>query len=260
MEIIAHRGASYDAPENTLASVMLAWRQDVNVEIDIHLAADNRLVVIHDKDTERTAGRKRIVGRTTSDDLRALDVGRFKSEDFAGEKTPLLEEVLDTIPPGRKLYVEIKSGPETVPVLEQAIQRSGKQSQIVIVGFDLDTVALAKERMPGIPVYWLKGTEKEKVSGRYIPHDASLIQSAREKGLDGLDVHFAGVTEEFARAVRAAGLGLYIWTVDDPAEASRLAALNVDGITTNRPAWLRDQLAAPQAPKRDPGRKNRNPL
>jgi len=184
--------------------------------------------------------------------LRKLDVGRFKSDNFAGEKIPFLEEVLETIPPRKKLYVEIKSGPETVPFLEQAIHASGKQAQIVIIGFDLDTVALAKEHMPLIPVYWLKGTEKGKVSRKYIPHDASLIQTARDKDLDGLDVHFAGVTEEFARAVRAAGLGLYVWTVDDPAEARRLAGLNVDGITTNRPAWLREQLAAPRPSKPGP--------
>lgn len=231
---------------------MLGWQRNADVEVDIHLTADNRLVVIHDKDTHRTAGQKLIVAQTRSEELRKLDVGRFKSEDFAGEKIPFLEEVLETIPPRKKLYVEIKSGPETVPFLEQAIHASGKQAQIVIIGFDLDTVALAKERMPRIPVYWLKSTEKEKMSRKYIPHDASLIQTAKDKGLDGLNVHFAGVTEEFARAVRASGLGLYVWTVDDPAEARRLAGLKVDGITTNRPAWLREQLAAPQTSKPGP--------
>ncbi|MEN6574776.1 MAG: glycerophosphodiester phosphodiesterase family protein, partial [Phycisphaerales bacterium] len=72
--------------------------------------------------------------------------------------------------------------------------------------------------------------------------DPSLAQTAKDHGLDGLDVHYAGVTEEFVRAVRAAGLGLYVWTVDDPDEAARLVALGVDGITTNRPQWLREQL------------------
>lgn len=244
VEIIAHRGASYDAPENTLAAVMLAWRQDFDVEIDVHLTADKRIVVIHDKDTKRTAGTKLVVADTAAEELRKLEVGRFKSEEFAGEKIPFLEEVLQTIPPHRKLYVEIKSGPETVPVLEGILRKSGKLSRIVIIGFDIDVVALAKERMPRTPVYWLKGTEKQKVTNRYIPHDASLIRRAQEKKLDGLDVHFAGVTEEFSRQVRESGLGLYVWTVDDPDEARRLVALGVDGITTNRPAWLAEQLAS----------------
>ncbi len=65
---------------------------------------------------------------------------------------------------------------------------------------------------------------------------------AKDKGLDGLDVDFAGITEELVRAAKAAGQKLYVWTVDDPDEALRLVKLGVDGITTNRPDWLREQL------------------
>ena len=244
VEIIAHRGASYDAPENTLAAVNLAWRQGFDVEVDMHLSADKRIVVIHDKDTKRTAGRKLVVAETASDELRKLDVGSFKSQDFAGERMPFLEEVLETIPPHRKLYVEIKSGPETVDVLVPVLLDSGRLPQIVIIGFDLETVALAKQRLPQTPVYWLKGPDKQKGPNHPSPPDTSLIRTAQDKNLDGLDVHYAGVTEEFANAVRASNLGLYVWTVDDLAEAQRLVSLKVDGITTNRPAWLSEQLAA----------------
>jgi glycerophosphoryl diester phosphodiesterase len=96
--------------------------------------------------------------------------------------------------------------------------------------------------MIDVPTYWLKGTEKIKDTEQWIPHDPQLAQTAKEKGLDGLDVHYAGVTKEFADSVKAAGLKLYIWTVDDPEEVARLVKLGVDGITTNRPDWLREQL------------------
>jgi glycerophosphoryl diester phosphodiesterase len=241
VEIIAHRGASYLAPENTMASVMLGWEKRADVEVDVHLSKDNRIVVIHDDSTEHITGIDLKVSETTSGELRRLDVGRFKAEEFAGEQMPFLADIVETIPPGRKLYIEIKCGKEILPFLQELITKSGKMSQIVIIGFDLETVAMSKELID-VPTYWLKGTEKVEETEEWIPHDPELVQIAVDKGLDGLDVHYAGVTERFARAVKASGQKLYVWTVDDPEEAARLAKLGVHGITTNRPAWLRDQL------------------
>ncbi len=241
VEIIAHRGASYLAPENTLAAVKLAWEKQADVEVDVYLTKDQQIVCIHDKTTKRTGGEDLTVCETECIRLRELDVGSFKGPQFAGERIPLLTEVLATIPPKQRLFVEIKCGQEILPQLQQVIAESGKRGRIVIIGFDLDTVTAAKKLM-GLPTYWLKGTDKVKDTDQWIPHDPQLAQTATNRGLDGLDVHYAGVTEEFVRGVRASGQKLYVWTVDDPAEAARLVSLGVDGITTNRPDWLRDQL------------------
>lgn len=241
VEIIAHRGASHLAPENTMASVMLGWEKGADVEVDIYLSADNRIVVIHDSTTKRTGGTELKVKEATSRELRKLDVGRFKAEEFTGEQIPFLAEVIETIPPGRKLYVEIKSGKEILPFLKELIVDSGKMSQIVIIGFDLDTVTMSR-KLIDVPTYWLKGTAKDKETKEWIPHDLQMIRVAEDNGLDGVDVHYAGVTNEFADAARSAGQKLYVWTVDDPAEAARLVKLGVAGITTNRPGWLREQL------------------
>ena len=241
VEIIGHRGASYIAPENTMSSFKLGWEKGADVELDVYLTKDDRIVVIHDDTTKRTAGTDMKVAESTSEELRKLDVGSFKSDQYAGEKIPFLEDVVKAIPSGRKLFIEIKCGPEILPYLRELLARSGKLSQIVIIGFDLNTVARSKE-MIDVPTYWLRGTEKTKDTEQWIPHDLQLIQSTKDKGLDGLDVHYAGVTKEFADAVKAAGLKLYVWTVDDPQEAARLLRLGVDGITTNRPGWLREQL------------------
>ena len=241
VEIIAHRGASYLAPENTMASVMLGWEKGANVEIDVYLTKDNKIVVIHDDTTERTAGTNVNVAESTSEELRKLDVGSFKSEEYAGEQIPFLADIVKTIPPGRKLYVEIKCGKEILPYLRELLAQSGKMSRIVIIGFDLETVAMSKELID-VPTYWLKGTSKTKETEQWIPHDPQLVQTAVNKGLDGLDVHYASVTKEFTDAVKASGQKLYVWTVDDPKEALRLVKLGVDGITTNRPGWLREQL------------------
>ena len=241
VEIIAHRGASYLAPENTMASVTLGWEKNADVEVDVHLSGDNRIVVIHDASTKRITGTDLKVKETNSEELRKLDYGSFKGQEFANERMPFLDDVLKTIPPERKLYIEIKCGKEILPFLSQTIIESGKISQIVIIGFDIEVVTSSKQLI-GVPTYWLRGTKKVKETEEWIPHDPELVQIVKDKGLDGLDVHYAGVTKEFVDAVKAAGQKLYVWTVDDPDEAKRMVRLGVTGITTNRPEWLREQL------------------
>jgi glycerophosphoryl diester phosphodiesterase len=241
VEIIGHRGDSYNAPENTLAAIKLAWHKRVNVEIDTYLSKDGRMVVIHDASTKRTAGVDLKVKDSNADQLRALDVGSFKSKTFAGERIPFLAEVVQSIPRDQKLFIEIKCGKEILPPLRQLLADSGKMSRVVIIGFDLETMAESKKLIP-VPTYWLRSTAKDKETGQWIPHDAKLVQIAKDKGLDGLDVDYAGVTKEFVHAVKASKLKIYVWTVDDAKEAQRLAKLGVNGITTNRPDWLKDQL------------------
>jgi glycerophosphoryl diester phosphodiesterase len=229
-KIVAHRGASDLAPENTLASVQLAWRLGADaVEVDVRLTRDGRIVAIHDPTTDRTAGTHLEVAATHSAHLRCLDVGRHKHAEFAGEPIPFLEEVLDTVPAGRHLFVEIKCGPEILPRLEETVNRSGKRSQLVLIGFDLGAMRAAKRRLPDVPAYWLRDKRL------WTPHSLSLVKKAKVCGIDGLDVHWSGVTRRFTAAVKEAGLKLYIWTVDHPAHARRLQRLGVDGITTNRP-------------------------
>jgi len=186
-------------------------------------------MVHHDLTTSRTAGSELIVATTHSADLCRLDVGGSVHSRFRGERIPFLEEVLDTIPPGRQLFIEVKCGPEILPLLSEAVTRSGKRSQVVVIGFDLATMKAAKETLPDVPVCWLCDKQLWRPS-RY-----ALAATAKANGLDGLDVHWSGITWLFAKAVRRAGLKLYAWTVDDPADAIRLRVIGVDGITTNRP-------------------------
>src|SRR5262245_9603118 len=105
MEIIAHRGASHDAPENTLAAVRLAWEQGADaVEVDVHLSRDSRLVVIHDPTTKRTGNiRCRVLDRTF-DELRRIDVGWWKGLRWERETIPCLESVIKTIPRNKRLF------------------------------------------------------------------------------------------------------------------------------------------------------------
>ena len=102
--IIAHRGASFDAPENTLAAFRLAWEQGADgIEGDFMLTADGQIVCFHDLDTQRVAGEMRVVKESTLAELQALDVGRWKGDRWRGERIASLDDVLAVIPQGKQL-------------------------------------------------------------------------------------------------------------------------------------------------------------
>src|SRR5690349_11659162 len=101
--IVGHRGASHDAPENTVASMKLAFEQGADgVEADFYLTSDGKIICCHDKDTERTAGVKHVISETPFDEPRKLEVGSWKNEKYRGEKMPTLEEIIAVIPAGKK--------------------------------------------------------------------------------------------------------------------------------------------------------------
>lgn len=239
VEIIAHRGASYDAPENTLAAAKLGWEQKADaVEIDIRISADGRLMVIHDPTTNRTTGKRGTIIRLTAEDARMRDAGAWKGKKFAGEKIPFLDEVVRILPKDRRLVIEVKTGVETVPLLAKVLEASERpMKQFVIIAFDGDVAAAAKKRLPACTVLRLASYEPRKVSLE------TLISISRAAGLDGLNLSRKWpIDPALVRRVKDSGLSLYVWTVDDPNEARRLAEAGVDGITTNRPGWLREQI------------------
>lgn len=230
-------------PENTLVSVMRGWEEGAEiVEIDVHLSKDNRIMVMHDASTGRTAGVDLKISDTDSSELRKLDVGRWKGDQFAGQKIPFLEEVLETIPDDRTLLIEVKCGPEILPLLKETIDRSGKAARVSIISFNLNVVAGSKKLMPSIPALLLWGATKDPNTGEVTEHSTTHIETAKKHGLDGLDIHHSGITRAFVTAVKGAGLLLYGWTVNDPAEARRLFDVGTDVVATDRPGWMREQL------------------
>jgi glycerophosphoryl diester phosphodiesterase len=246
VEIIAHRGASFDAPENTLAALRLGFEQGADAgEVDVHLSQDGRIVVIHDDDTGRVTGRKGVVSAQAAPALQALNAGqwgKWKGSAFT-EKIPLLAEVLAVVPADKRLFIEIKVGGEILPELARVTHASHlAPAQLPLITFDLETARAGKRHLPAHEVCLIVD---HPAIGRG-PMLEELIESAKGAGLDGLDLnrHFP-IDSVFVKAVHHAGLKLYTWTVDDPAVARAQAAAGVNGITTNRPGWLRQQLATP---------------
>ncbi|MEZ0254781.1 MAG: glycerophosphodiester phosphodiesterase [Chthoniobacter sp.] len=244
VEIIGHRGASHDAPENTVASFKLGWEQHADAdELDIYLSKDGQVVVMHDASTKRTTGVDKKIADSTLAELRELDAGSLKGEQWKGEKIPTLSEALATIPEGKRMFIEIKCGPEVLPALETVMKASGcKPEQMVIIGFSHPVMQQARQRFAQAPIYWIVSPKADKESGLFPPIE-SLIAKAKDAGLSGLDLDAKYPLDAAAVAkVKEAGLRLYTWTVDDSALAQKLAAAGVDGVTTNRPGWLREQL------------------
>src|SRR5262245_53270390 len=137
VEIVGHRGASHDAPENTMAATNLAWKQSADaVETDIWLSKDGKLIVSHDKNGKRTAGRDVTFLDITQAEARTLDAGSWKDPKFKGEKIPLLEEQIASIPAGKRMLVEIKPGPEIVTELTRVLkQMRATEKNITIISF-----------------------------------------------------------------------------------------------------------------------------
>lgn len=245
VEIIAHRGASHDAPENSLTAMKLGWEQGADaVELDLWLSRDGKLVVFHDADTKRFAEPVRKIKEMTLAEIQQLDVGAWKDPGFKGERVPSLESILATVPHGKRVVLELKDDPEILPEFAKVVKASGlKAEQLCVISFKEATLQGSKKALPEVPHYFLKGYKADPKTGA-LPELAPLIQLCREAGFEGLNLHFDWpVTPEFTAMVKAKNLKLLIWTVDDAAVARRLAAAGVDAITTNRPRWLREQLA-----------------
>lgn len=250
VDVVAHRGASFDAPENTLAAERLAWQQGADaVETDIHLSKDGRIIVCHDKTAKRTAGRDAAIASLTFDELRGLDVGSWKDPKFAGEKMPTLDEQIALIPAGKRMLVEIKVGPEIVPELQRCLQRTGaSEKNITVISFNYAALQAVRQALPRLRTLYLVGfklpDEKAKdPKAKKQPTLDEIIAQARAAKLTGLDLqHTWPLTPADVGKIKAAGLELHVWTVDEVVVAQHWMELGVASITTNRPGWLREQL------------------
>jgi len=244
-QIIAHRGASYLCPENTLIAVNTAWESGAKaVEIDVHVSADGEIAVIHDKDTNRTGNHKKIVKQTLWDSLKTIDVGSKKSIKFKDEKIPTLAQVLKTVPPDGKLIVEVKCGLEILKPLTKLLNQTDlKYHQIEIICFNLEVLTTIKNKLPQYKALWLLDLDY------YLPHwmlfmsPKKIIKKVKKHQLDGINV-WAGkmVKPAFVNYFKKSNLLFYVWTVNEVSVAKKMMFAKVDAITTDRPAWLRKQL------------------
>jgi glycerophosphoryl diester phosphodiesterase len=235
--VLGHRGASADAPENTLAAFRLALAQGADgVELDVWRCASGEVVVVHDEDLRRVAGLPVRVPDATLAELRAADVGAWKGEAFRGERVPLLEEVLEALP-GAVVNVELKSRGRDLRLADAAarvIARAGAGARVIVSSFDWRLLVSFRLAAPDVPTGLLFDADHA--------WRVRLAAALRLMGPSAVHPDHRLVTPARLRAWTERGLAVNVWTVDDEREARGLARLGATGIVTNVPARIRAAL------------------
>ena len=240
--IVAHRGASHHAPENTLPAFNLAWKQRADaIEGDFRLTRDGHIVCIHDEDTERVSGRKLIVKDSTLAQLRPLDVGTHRGDEYRGTIIPTIAEVFATIPDKKKIYIEIKCGTEVIPRLLDEIKKSEITSdQIVVISFNPQVIQQIKAKSPQIKALWLSGFKKDKL-GRTTPSLKTIFDTLKQTQADGFSSS-KDIRDSLVTRVIASGYEYHVWTIDDLDTARHFKKLGTKSITTNVPEQIKKHL------------------
>jgi len=248
MTVVAHRGASLDAPENTLDAIRLAAEQGAGlVEVDIRQTRDGILVAMHDSTVNRTTNAKQVFGKRKSwevkdfsyQEIQRLDAGGGFGSDYPSVKVPHLGQVLDVLEgTGTGLMLDVKS-PENYPEIGQRIPQyvSGRRywssGRLVVASLDWDFAEAYKKQNPAAVVAVI-GT----------PEYRGLSKVARYA--DMVNQELGTIDERYLRRVRELGMVSFGWTVDDLAGLRRLRGLGADGVVTNRPAAVVDGLYTPR--------------
>lgn len=212
--IIAHRGASADARENTIAAFRLAIAQGADgLECDLRMSADGQIVISHDDSLNRTHGLPIRIAEATAAELAVYDV-------------PTLAETLATVRGHLPLInLELKE-----PIVPETLDATigAEADGIVLSSFDTRIIADTRAALPRLP-FWLltlQGTN-------------TAIAEARELGCVGIHVWHRTATPRFIAHAGRAGFPVYVWTLDDLRRAGILAGRGIAGITTNAPGRMR---------------------
>ena len=230
--VVAHRGASGYAPENTMSSFALALEQGADaVELDVHLSRDGRVVVIHDERLERTTDGHGFVRDHTLAELKRLDAGAWLEARFAGERLPSLDEVLEWAHGRTFVAIELKNAPLWYPDLErkvaELVERHGMAENVLVISFDHQALQRLRAISPRLPT-----------GAVYACRPADQVGLAAAAGAQVLEPHWSYVTPEDVAAAHAAGLRVSTWATSDPDVLRTLIRAGVDGIATNHPDVL----------------------
>ena len=239
--VIAHRGSSATAPENTLAAFRLAAEQHSDfVELDVQESADGQVLVVHDSDLMKVGGNPANIWAADAATLRAIDVGSFKNPRFFAERLPPLAEALAACKGRCRVIVELKSSGHDQQLEQRVatiVEEAGMESDCVFMSLDLEMV----RRMKALRPNWRVGLLVAKAMG-----DLTELKA------DFLAVEARMATRRFIRHAHRAGQDVYIWTVNDPAWMFVGLSRGVDGLITDKPdvarrvIELRKQMSEPQ--------------
>jgi glycerophosphoryl diester phosphodiesterase len=234
--IIAHRGVSFDLPENSLPAFNISWNHAADgIEGDFHLTKDGAIVCIHDEDTGRVSKQNLIVRDSTLKELKALDLD-YKGTEYLQIKIPTLAEVLEILPDGKKIFIEVKCGSEIVKPLLGELSRSKLNSNdAVIISFDEEVIKEFKLIAPNYRALLLYSYE----AGCNINNLIDVMRNIKADGL-GTDNE---LSKTLVEQTINAGFEYHSWTIDSIHVAQKLINWGSSSITTNKPGHLIQQLS-----------------
>lgn len=227
--VIAHRGSSAHAPENTIASIKKAVEQGAAaVEIDIHRTMDNHIVALHDITLDRTTNGGGPVYEKSLAQIKQLDAGSWFSTDYAGESIPTLEEILNYLQDKDiQLFIEFKSPGRyngIVPRVLDLITLYNLGNRVHCISFDLSCITEIESLQPDIKT-------------AYLTTDIDTIDFDAFTG-DALNVYYRSITNENIEYCTLNTIPLYVWTIDGKNDLVRFIRPGIAGITTNKPDTL----------------------
>lgn len=238
--VIAHRGNSSVAPENTLPAFASAGLAGADmIETDVQVGADGAGVIIHDDHVDRTTDAAGPVNALETSEVARLDAGSWKDPAFTRTAVPMFAQVLELLArfPAMGLLLEFKGRWETGPAgdLLSALASTEVADRTIVQSFEVDTVRTLRELAPSL------------TSGLLVrAADEEAIALCSELGVEVCNPHVRSILEapHTVTAMHEAGLRTYPWTTNEPADWVRLQAAGVDGIITDRPDRLRGWLSA----------------
>lgn len=237
VENVAHRGATGYAPENTIAGFDLAVKMKADyIEIDLQRSKDGKLVVIHDTAVDRTTDGIGKVGDLTFEQLRSLDAGSWKAEQFAGEQIPTFEEILDRYHGKIGILIELKA-PELYPGIEEQVAAALKErnlhkpqnEKIIIQSFNFESMKKMDKLLPKVPIGVLTSNRS---------HTTAEALQEFSTYADWFNPSYGIVTEELVNNVHALDMQIGSWTVRNQEAADFLFDMGVDAIITDYPDYV----------------------
>ncbi len=250
--VIGHRGYCQLAPENTLPSFKLALAAGADlVELDYYHSRDGKLVVIHDRELDRTTDatnrwhqKKILVESMTAAELQSLDAGSWFDPKFAGTKMPLLAEALDMIQQGGVTLIERKSGPPADCI--RLLRDKNLINKVVVQSFDWEYLRTFHEQEPEQVLGALGPTDRLSDGSQPVSRtkelSAAWLDELQKTGAKVV-VWSAKVSRQTVQLAHHRGLRVWVYTIDDPAQANELLDLGVDGIITNNTSLIRKAIA-----------------
>jgi glycerophosphoryl diester phosphodiesterase len=235
----AHRGASHEAPENTLAAFLLAAELGADgIELDAQLSKDGQVVVIHDFVLETTTDGQGPVQDRTLAELKELDAGSSFDPLFAGQRIPTLQQVVETVGHHLLLNIELKTKRARDARLAQAVTRIVEENhlldRVIVSSFNPLALRQVRQLNPWIPLGLLYAPDMPLYLRR--PWLRRLFQP------EALHPHYSMIDAEYVTWAKSQGYRIHTWTVDDPGEMWQLMRRGVDVMITNRPDLLRQVL------------------